>query len=102
AVLAGEGTMKPARFSVVWKVLSGIETYPEYKTFIERIEQMKPEEWVRLTVKEIREEIHRIQKNKSTFSKEEQKNVSVFSVLSNSNSNSNPRRPYLHPLDRTY
>src|SRR6185437_3356386 len=90
AVLAGEGTMKPARFSVVWKVLSGIETYPEYKTFIERIEQMKPEEWVRLTVKEIREEIHRIQKNKSTFSKEEQKNVSVFSVLSNSNS---PRRP---------
>src|SRR6185437_12865391 len=71
-------TTKPARFSVVWKVLSGIETYPEYKTFIERIEQMKPEEWVRLTVKEIREEIHRIQKNKSTFSKEEQKMCLCF------------------------
>lgn len=74
--------MKIPKFFHVWKVLSGLEKYPEYRIYTEKIQQMEPKEYIRLKIPEIRAELHKLHSNKVQMEhKGETQNVVGLSVL---------------------
>src|SRR5690242_17527076 len=53
----GETLVLP-KFCVVWKILSALETYPEYKVFLDEMQTLQPKKWIQVEVSFIREELH--------------------------------------------
>lgn len=80
---AGETLVVP-KFFQVWKILSAVEKFPEYRMFVEKVQQMTPQEWVRLRPESIRGELHKIHSNRVSLQvlREEKKE-------SNTNNNNN-------------
>jgi hypothetical protein len=75
ATEAGE-TLAMPKFYRVWKILSAVEKYPEYRIFTDKIQQMPPQEWIRLDTDQIRTELHKIHSNNTSLQKEvKQENV---------------------------
>ena len=75
---AGQSVKMPT-FYKVWKVLSAVEKYQDYRIFTEKIQQQQPSEWIQLSTEDIRAELHKIHANKvqlhtssSTSTKHEQ------------------------------
>jgi hypothetical protein len=73
---AGE-TLAMPKFYRAWKILSAVEKFPEYRLFTDRIQQMPPQEWIRLNPETIRTELHKIHSNKTTLHTTERKETSV-------------------------
>jgi hypothetical protein len=44
-------TLKMPKFYKVWKVLSAVEKYPDYRIFTEKVQLYKPTEWINLIQK---------------------------------------------------
>ncbi len=61
---AGE-TLAMPKFYRVWKILSAVEKYPEYRVFTDKVQQMTPQEWVKLNPETVRQELHKIHSNKT-------------------------------------
>ena len=57
-------TLELPKFCVVWKILSGLEKYPEYKIFLDMVQSLPPKKWIKLDIKTIRDELHKIHSNK--------------------------------------
>jgi hypothetical protein len=77
---AGE-TLKMPKFCRVWKILSAVEKYPEYRVFTDRVQQLAPKEWITLSVEGIRQALHKIHSNKVSLSLEKKdKHTSFFSA----------------------
>ena len=69
ALEAGE-TLKMPKFCRVWKILSAVEKYPEYRVFTDKVQQMAPKEWIALSPETVRQELHKIHSNKVSLSSE--------------------------------
>ena len=54
---AGETVILP-KFYMVHKILTGVEQFPQYKIFTDKIQQQQPTEWIKLTPEGIRAELH--------------------------------------------
>ena len=63
AVEAGE-TLEMPKFYKVWKILSAVEKFPDYRIFSEKVQLMSPQEWIKLTPEQIRVDLHKIHANK--------------------------------------
>jgi hypothetical protein len=74
----GETLVLP-KFCVVWKILSALEIYPEYKIFLEEMQTLQPNKWIQVEVSFIREELHKIHSNKVVM-KQESKTVVGFNI----------------------
>ena len=79
---AGE-TLKMPKFCRVWKILSAVEKYPEYRVFTDKVQQMAPKDWIAISVDQIRQELHKIHSNKvSLYSEKKEKQTSFYSARS--------------------
>jgi hypothetical protein len=56
--------VKIPRFFQVWKVLSGLEQYPEYRVYTEKVQQMEPKQYITLSLADMRGELHKLHSNK--------------------------------------
>jgi hypothetical protein len=61
---AGETLVMP-KFFRVWKILSAVERFPEYRVFTDKVQQMAPTDWVKLNPEQVRTELHKIHSNKT-------------------------------------
>lgn len=68
---AGE-TLKMPKFCRVWKILSAIEKYPDYRIFTEKVQLMSPKEWIVLSPEYIRAELHKLHSNKVSLQTQKQ------------------------------
>ena len=75
---AGE-TLQMPKFYRVWKVLSAVEKFPEYRIFTDKIQQQTPQEWIVLEPDTIRQELHKIHSNRTSL-KEEKGEVALRGV----------------------
>ena len=57
-------TVRIPNFFHVWKILSSLDTYPEYRIYTEKIQQMEQSEWIKLKLTDIRHELHKLHSNK--------------------------------------
>jgi hypothetical protein len=67
-------TVKIPKFFQVWKILSGLEQYPEYRIYTEKVQQMEPREYIKLQVNDIRGELHKLHTNKVQMENKQEKN----------------------------
>ena len=73
---AGETLVLP-KFCQVWKILSAVEKYPDYRIYTEKVQQMSPQEWIKLTPETIRTELHKIHSNKVSLHTEDKKEENI-------------------------
>jgi hypothetical protein len=76
---AGETMIMP-KFCQVWKILSAIEKFPEYRLYTERVQQMNPKQWIKLTTHDIRSELHQLHSNRVNLGSNQPNNVVGFHV----------------------
>ena len=76
---AGE-TLSMPKFCKVWKILSAIEKYPDYRIFTERVQLMTPQEWIVLSPENIRTELHKLHSNKVSLTTQKQNKHTGFGV----------------------
>ncbi len=76
---AGETLIMP-RFCQVWKILSAIEKYPDYRLYTERVQQMNPTEWITLKTQDIRTDLHQLHSNRVNLGSNTPNSVVGFSV----------------------
>ena len=77
-------TVKIPRFFQVWKILSGLEQFPEYRVYTEKVQQMEPKQYLTLQVGDIRTELHKLHSNKvqlDTGSEKKQEVVGYNTVV---------------------
>jgi len=74
ATEAGETLVMP-KFYRVWKILSAVEKFSEYRIFTDKIQQVSPNEWIKLTPEMIRHELHKIHSNKVSLHQDKEKSV---------------------------
>src|SRR3954470_16030 len=67
-------SFKVPQFYHVWKILSALEGVPEYRVFTDKVQQMRPDEWVQLKPDEIRTELHKLHSNKVSLQSEDKNN----------------------------
>ena len=73
-------TVKIPKFFQVWKVLSGLEQYPEYRVFTEKVQQMEPRTYLKLDIGDIRTELHKLHSNKVQLEEKSGKKQEVLGL----------------------
>ena len=66
--------MAMPKFYQVWKILSAVEKSPEYRIYTEKIQQMTPQDWIKLHPDTIRTELHKIHSNKTSLQHKDNNN----------------------------
>ena len=73
---AGETLVLP-KFCQVWKILSAVEKYPDYRIYTEKVQQMSPQDWIKLNPETIRTDLHKIHSNKVSLHIEDKKEENI-------------------------